>query len=335
MKKLIITLFFLFILGSCSTENPVIVYTNVNQEINHWLVEYAESEGFDVNIISFGGYDMYHRLLAEKDKPYADVYYGLNIADSTVLEQKEMLISFDPDWKNELVLESDSSYFYPLITQQILLYYNSNMVNPPTTYSDLTKPIYDHQYTIKRFGGYTPRYFIGQILLPYRDPQGELNISKDGWNKLETIITNCVYADTIDSSFQDVLDNKIPIAITNSAVLANYQLEHPINDIEIVNNNNEVLYTYENVGILKNNKNTTNSIEFVEWLGSEKVQLEYAREFGLYTNNIKAREQLPKQLMDFYQNLPEPFNYDRIFYNENIESWVRKLDTEFQKKLRH
>jgi iron(III) transport system substrate-binding protein len=334
MKKFII-LFFLFILGSCSTEKPVIVYTNVNQEINHWLVNYAESEGFDVNIISFGGYDMYHRLLAEKNNPYADVYYGLNIADSTELEKKNMLVSFDPKWKKQLVFKSDSSYFYPLINQQILLYYNKNMLNPPTTYSDLTNPIYDHQYSIKRFGGYTPRYFIGQILLPYRDTQGELNISKDGWDELELIINNCVYAETIDTSFQDVLDNKIPIAITNSSVLANYQIENPINDIEIVNNNNEVLYTYENIGILKYNNNITNSMKFVEWLGSEKVQLEYAREFGLYTNNSKAREQLPEKLLNFYQKLPEPFNYDRLFYNENIDLWVRKLDTEFQEKLRH
>ena len=335
MKKILILIIILLFLGGCEQDNQIIIYTNSNQTRTSWYTEYAKEEGFNVKIITLGGYDMYHRLLAEKNEPYADVFFGVNIPDAKEMEELGMLEKFTPDWKDDLVYKVNSDYFYPLVTDAILLYYNKSIENPPETYSDLTNPIYDHKYTIKRFGGYTSRLFIGQILLDYVDESGELNINEEGWTELEQIINNCVYAKTFDTSLEDVIDNTIPMAITNAATLAAYQLNNPESNIGIVSNNNEVLYTYSNVGILKNNNNTEASIEFVKWLGSEKVQLEYAKEFGLYTNNGKAREQLPEELLEFYEQLPEPFEYDTQFYNDNIDSWIKKLDIDFVEKLRY
>ena len=127
--------------GQAPKDKKLVVYTNsVSEGRGDWLKQKAAEAGFKIEIVEAGGGDLLNRLVAEKNKPLADVVYGLNQMNFETLKTNDLLVPFEPTWKNEIPAGSSEkeNFYHPLVEQRIIMIYNQDVYTKETAPKDWT-----------------------------------------------------------------------------------------------------------------------------------------------------------------------------------------------------
>jgi iron(III) transport system substrate-binding protein len=354
MKKawlLIVALVFSTILAACggNTESTdgaseekapedkkLVVYSNsVSDGRGDWLTQKAAEAGFKLEIVEAGGGDLLNRLVAEKNKPLADVVFGLNQMNFETLQTNDLLVPYEPAWMNEIPKGSSDAenYYQPLVEQRIMMIYNKDVYTEETAPKDWTDLIEKEEYKGKYhvpgdLGGGTNRSVVYGMLMRQLDPNGDLGISEEGWKQIETFFDNGYKTPEGENDKANLASGKVPISFTFSSGLPGYEEEFGF-EAGIVSPEIGVPTTVEQVGIINKGKDQDTAVaqEFIDWFGSAEVQGAWAEEFGSLPVNTKALEKASDKMKQIAE-ITTIQEMDYTFIAEHIDDWVEKIELE-------
>lgn len=336
MKKKIFLALLLTLTLACGKKdnNSIVVYTNSGTNGRaEYLEELAKENGFKVNVVSIGGADLGNRLIAEKNKPIADVIFGLNPIEYEKLKENNVLSKYTPKWAEEIPegLSDKEGYYNAVTITPLIAVYNPNIIKGdmvPKDWTDLAlNPNYKDKYTILSLGGGTSKIVLASIISRYKDTNGTLNISDEGWKVTERYLKNGHIEDAGEDWFGNLMNGKRPITmIWGSGALERSKA----NNIEVGVMRPEigVPFVVEQLALVRGNENSENNKKFINWLGSPEVQEKWAEKFGTAPAHPKALENSPKDTRELVESLKIQ-NLDWTFITDNIDSWVEKVQLEY------
>lgn len=336
MKKKIFLALLLTLTLACGKkdDNSIVVYTNSGTNGRaEYLKELAKENGFDINVVSIGGADLGNRLVAEKNKPIADVIFGLNPIEYEKLKKNNILSKYTPKWAEEIPegLSDKEGYYNAVTITPLLAVYNPNIIKDDMIPKDWTElalnPKYKDQYTILSLVGGTSKIVLASIISRYKDSNGTLNISKEGWEITEKYLKNGHIEDGGEDWFGNLVNGKRPITmIWGSGALERSKA----NNIEVGVMRPEigVPFVVEQLALVRGNESSEINKKFIDWLGSPEVQEKWAEKFGTAPAHPKALENAPKDTRELVESLKIQ-NLDWTFITDNIDSWVEKVQLEY------
>jgi len=315
----------------------LIVYTNANSDgRGEWLIEKAKSAGFTIELVGAGGADLTNRLIAEKNNPIADVVFGLNNMLYENLKKENVLIQYVPKWAGEIEagLNDPEGYYHGLVKQAILLGYNPVVFTAETAPKDWTDLYKNDAFKGKYeaptlLGQNTPRLVVAGILTRFQDPNGELGISKEGWDEIKQLFDNGVRAVEGEDFYANLASGKTPLGALVSGTLSKKEEQYKVK-AGTVSPEIGVPMVVEHVAIINGTKKQATAERFVEWMGTAEVQGEFASQFNSMPANTVAGEQANESVKQLYSTLKaQPFDWS--FVANNIEQWAEKIELQIMK----
>lgn len=312
---------------------PLIVYSNgASDGRGDWIKEKAAEYGFDIEFVAAGGGEIQSRLIAEKESPICDVIYGLQAANFEALKSEGLLVQYEPAWVNEIdeALRDADGYYYCVDKQAILLVYDKNQVSDeeaPKQWSDLwTNEAYSGTYEFaSSLTGATPRNLIGSILYHYADPEGDLNISEEGWAQIEAYYANGVpsepdvdvYAQISDPDSEVLYGTMWSGGVQTRDEQYGVETGYAVPEIGLP-------FVSSGLAIVEGSDNVEEAKLFIDWLGSAEIYGAFAEAFPTIPANNYATDNLDEFNKTLSEIPVEPVDW--AFIGENIDSWVEKIE---------
>ena len=308
----------------------IVIYTNNGSEgRDEWLINRAAEEGFNVQVVSLGASAVTERMIAEKNNPLCDVVFGLNNIEYEKLKANDLLETWKPDWTDgvdESLIDSDG-YYYPVTTTPLLLIGNVDYEDMPSDWTDLTDEKYSGLYQLHGLNGGTGKTVYASIISRYQDPEGELGISDEGWESAASFLGNAHNIAEGEDSIGEVIDGTYPMDEHWASGVLTEQKERDYK-FQVMTPEVGEPYVVESVAIAKGTKNYDLCVEFLNWLGSSDIQLEWSNNFGTIPCQKDALANVSDDLAELMEMLT-PQDLDWGFIAENIDAWVEKAELEF------
>lgn len=313
----------------------LVIYTNANSDgRGEWLEEKAKEQGFDITLVTGGGADIASRLIAEKNNPNADLVYGLNSLFYEQLKSEEVLTEFVPKWASENPKEMNdaSGYYHGIVTQALLLAYNEEKIataDAPKSYIDLIEnDSFKGKYEAPiKLDQATPRIILASILVQYKDKDGELGISDDGWKAVEKFLKNGERVPEGEDFYALFASGDIPIGTLVSGTLQAKEDQYGVPAQIVSPKGIGSPSVIESVALVNGSKKEDKAKEFIEWFGSAEVQGEFSEKFNAMPTNEKAGDKVPEDVKKLFDQI-EIQDLDWTFISENIDQWMEKLELE-------
>ncbi|MDF2672918.1 MAG: transporter substrate-binding protein [Clostridiales bacterium] len=315
----------------------LVVYTNSNSDgRGDWWIAKAKEAGFDIEIVGAGGAALANRLIAEKNNPVGDVVFGLNSMLYETVKKQNVLQKYVPAWASEIEagLNDKEGYYHALVRQAILLSYNTGVYNEQTAPKDWTdlwkKPEYKGLYeTPTLLAQVTPRIVVAGILTRYKDANGDLGISKEGWDEIKKFYNNGTAAVDGQDFFANMASKKTPIGTAVSGVLKAKEGQYNIK-VGIAKPEVGVPMIVEQVAILNGTKKLDTAKRFVDWFGSAEIQGQFAEKFNAMPANTKSIAKASAAVKELYASIKVQ-NIDWGFVATNIDKWAEKIELQILK----
>lgn len=316
-------------------DKSLVIYTNSGSDGRaEWLTQKAAEKGFKLNVVTLGAGDLTNRLVAEKNNQIADVVIGLNAVEYEKLKKQDMLMKFKPSWAKDvdMTLGDKEGYYYPTVTQPLILAYNKKYYNDqtvPTDWTDLIKSEYKNKYTILDLGGGTSKTILASILVRYKDPNGQYGISQEGWDVAKKYLQNGHIEKTGEDSYAAVMNGQRPLIMAFGSGLLQHEKQLGTN-LGIMAPKIGVPFVVEQVAIFNKSKKTDVAKEFVDWFGSAEVQAEWSQKFGTVPVQPDALAKAAPEVKELMANV-KPQQIDWKFVADNMDKWMEKVQLEFLK----
>lgn len=321
--------------GEVDRSQELIIYTNANSDgRGEWLEEAAQEEGFNITIVGGGGADITNRLISESTNPIADVVYGLNSMFYEQLKENEVLQEYVPSWSDEVLdgINDPEGYYHGLVQQALLLSYNPNVFDEttaPQSYLDLVENekfhgLYEAPSQLEQA---TPRLILSSILVQFQDPDGELGISQEGWDTVESFLANGEIIPAGEEYISYYASEEVPIGTLVSGTLQSLEDQYEV-EVEFVSPEGVGSPSIvEHIAIIEGTDNAELAQEFLDWMGSSEVQGRFAAEFNAMPANEVAAEQTTEYVTDLYSEITIQ-ELDWGFISEYIDQWMEKIELE-------
>ncbi|WP_445491815.1 extracellular solute-binding protein [Niallia sp. 03133] len=319
---------------SASSDETLVVYTNSNGDgRGEWVVEEAAKAGIKIKIVGAGGGDVTNRLISEKANPVADVVFGLNHMFYEQLQTEDVLIPYAPVWSDEIEkgINDSDDYYHGLVKQALVLSYNPKKVkeaDAPKSYLDLANnKKYEGIYQARDdLGTATAKVIVASILSQFKDPNGELGVSDEGWETIDRYFKNGVQIPEGEDYYSLFASGDAPIGTIISGELAAKTKQYGT-EPAFIQPEAGTPQVVESIGIVKGTKREELAKKFVDWFGSAEVQGAFAAKFNAMPANVKAQEQVTDFQKQIFADIV-PQDIDWSFVTENIDAWVEKLELE-------
>ncbi len=328
MKKKIILLASLLTAASlCSCSNggevtgedglvyakSIIVYTNQTSGGRGAQLEAMiakENFPFSVTLVELAGQNLKNRLINEKNNPFADVVLGGSTAEYIELKKEQVITPYAPSWKvniDEEYYESEN-YYTAWAVEPLYLCYNtkyftndpakvtSSVSLAPTGWEDLAKN-FKGKYNVFKPSSTSGSIIYSSILCKYKDDNGTLGISQEGWNFLGEVINNGILDNGLWQA--NLAGNKAPIAMSWAGAVLEVEDAYDV-DLEVVVPDEGVPATISQVALsnVKDQKRLNAAKKFIDWWGDAKTQIEWAKISCQAPLNKSAIDQVDQKVRD-------------------------------------
>lgn len=317
-----------------TADETLIVYTNSNSDgRGEWLTEQAAEAGFDIEIVGLGGADLTNRVIAEKNNPVGDVVFGLNNMFFEQLKNEDAIVAYEPSWSGEVPAEAgdptDGAY-WPLVEQAIVTVYDQNTVGEvPGTLEELwTDPAYEGRFEVNpALGQATPQLVLAGIVTRHLDPAGELGVSDEGWELVESYYANGSPAVEGTDLYARLTRGEVDFGVLPSSGIAARDEEYGT-DTGLIVPSYGVPYVTEQIAVINGTARQERAEEFIDWFGSAEVQGAFAEEFNAMPVNEGAIEQANPEVVGLLEEIPRQ-EIDFTFVGQNLGGWVEKVTLEY------
>ena len=290
--------------GDSKKGASLVVYSNsLTDGRGEWLKEKAKEKGFELEFVSAGGGEITNRIITEKNNPVADIVFGPNQVDFNNMKKADALEKYVPSWAGEVTegLNDTEGFYHAIVKQAILLVYGLNQYdanNAPKDWLDLPANFKGKYEVPSELGGGTTRVVLSGILTRYRDPNGDLGISEEGWKKVEEYLKNGVPSVKGEDLFSKIADKRLGMGQIWSSGIAGREEQYNVK-VGLVQPEVGVPFVIEGFGIVKGTKNLEKAKEFVEWFGSAEVQSEWSKKFTSMPASTKALSMADPKVIEF------------------------------------
>lgn len=325
--------------GSGSAGNSgqtLIVYTNSNSDGRaEWLTSQAAAAGFNIQIVGQGGGDTTNKLIAEKNNPVADVVFGLNNMYFETLEAADVLTDYTPSWSDEVdpaLGDADASKSYwPVVQQGILLACNSAAAQLPAAWPDMWNDAQFHgRYQSETsLGGATTQLTFAGILSRYRDANGTLGISDDGWAQIQGYFDYGSPAEQGVDMYVRMASGAIECGQMWSSGVPKFEQTYNITTA-VVKPSYGVPYAIEQVALVAGSSKEAEAKAFIDWFGGADLQSAWSAQFDSMPANEGAIAKADPAIVTFHEDLPRQ-DIDWDFVRQNMPQWVEKIELEYMK----
>lgn len=311
------------------SDRTLIVYSNaVSDGRGDYIQEAATEAGFDIEFVDLGGTELLNRIVAEKDAPIADIVFGLNDMNFEILRSEDILEAYTPEWIDEIaddVQVTEDNLYNPITLARVFPIYNADIIDAadaPTSYEDLhQKSEYHQKYRVQgSLNGATDTAAMYTQLVEFRDENGEMGVSEEGWDNLAAYFDNGYQTPEGEDWVQNLVNGDVPIAYTWMANVLNIEDEYGIN-IGIIDPEYGIVQTVEQVGIVDDGEDNTLEQEFVDWFGSYEVMHGFAEQHNQMPAHEEARQGATDRLLEVMdQTTPQDIDFNWIL--ENLDQWI-------------
>lgn len=313
-----------------SGEKKLVVYSNTDEAGAKAMEEVGKEIGIEVTVVRLnGGGEVTDRIMAEKNNPTADIVYGINHIGFARLKAADCLQQFTPAW-DELVesgLKDPDGYYYGVGISAVLLAYNPEAAgsNAPADWTDLwTKPEWEGKYFVNpSTSGGTTQLVLSGILTRYRDDNGELGISQEGWDAVAAYYQKAYIQQEGDDFFAMLTKGDVWAGQNYSKGVLKAEEDYNA-EIAWATPDVGVPFAVEMVGIVNGTKNYDTAKEFLDYYGSAEVMEKVS---STYPANADARGQVAPDLKALTDSVKVQ-NIDYDFVAENLDSWLEKIELE-------
>ncbi|MCR2812675.1 extracellular solute-binding protein [Microbacterium sp. zg.Y1090] len=320
--------------GAGASDATLIVYTNSNSDgRGEWLQAQAEEAGFDIEIVGLGGADLTNRIIAEKNNPVGDVVFGLNNMFFEQLKAEEAIAAYEPSWSGEVPADAgdpaDGAY-WPLVQQAIVTVYDENSVSDaPADIEELaTDEAYQGRYEVNpALGQATPQLVLAGILSRHLDEDGDLGVSDEGWEIVESYYGNGSPVVEGTDLYARITRDEVDFGVLPSSGIAARDEEYGTSTGLVVPEYG-VPYVTEQIAVINGSANEQRAQEFIDWFGSAEVQGAFAAEFNAMPVNEGAVEQANPDVVAQLAEIPRQ-DIDFGFVSEHLGDWVEKVTLEY------
>lgn len=319
------------------TGEKLTIYSNsVSDGRGDWLTERAAQDGFDIQYVDLAPAEMITRLNAEQYAPIADVAFGMYTSVWESLKKQELITAYKPVWADEVSegLNDSEDYYHAIVKQAILLAYDKNQLgesDAPADWTDLwTKDEYKGKYewTSNGLGGATVRHVLTGILSRYRDDNGKLGISEEGWEQIAAYYQNGVPSEEGVDLYAHIADQDNPVIfgqIWSSGIEARDE-QYGV-DTGYVVPECGIPYLVESVGIVRGSEKQEEAERFVDWFGSAQIQGEWSQEFSTLPANTNAVE-MANEFNQKIADLPAQ-EIDWSFVTDYLDEWCEEIELNY------
>lgn len=315
---------------SSASDETICIYTNnASDGRAEWFTEKAAEAGYDILVVDVGASDATNRVLAERNNPLCDVLFGLNNIEYEKLKAADCLEKWEPDWVETVdqnLIDKDG-YYYPVSTTPLLLIGNADYADMPSDWTDLIQDKYKGLYQLHGLGGGTGKTVYASIVSRYKDPEGELGISEEGWEIAKAFIGNAHDIAEGADAIGDVIDGTYPMDEHWASGVLTEQKNRGYK-FQIMTPEVGEPFVVESLAIVKGTDKYDLCVEFCNWLGGSEMQLEWSNNFGTIPCQQEALENVSDDIKELVAVL-KPQELDWAFIAENVDAWVEKAELEF------
>ncbi|MCU1405047.1 MAG: ABC-type Fe3+ transport system, periplasmic component [Glaciihabitans sp.] len=317
--------------------STLVVYTNSNSDgRGEWWTEEAQAAGFDIQIVGAGGGDVVNKLVAEKNRPVADVVFGLNNMYFSQLNAEGLVSDYTPSWSDEVDetlgdTEGEAAY-WPLVQQASVLIYDEaaySAADAPTSWTELATD-FSGAYEVPNqsgLGGATTQLILAGILSEFKDDDGDLGISDEGWETVAELFANGIPSETDVPLLQRMSDGTVTAGQMYSSGILGFEEQFGV-QVAIVAPSEGVPFAIEQVGVVAGTSKAAEAEKFIDWMGSGEVQGEFAAQFDAApVNEIAVQHANPEALALVTEVKPQDVDY--AWASENMGDWVEKITLEY------
>ena len=341
MKKFWIGMAALVMLALCGAapaadrSQQLVVYSNsVSEGRGDWLKEKAAEAGFNLAIVDLGGSALTERLIAEKNNPMCDVFFGLNGISYVRLTRHDLMIPYVPSWasKVDTSLGSPDGLYHPIVLQPLVLIYSTDVYDSASAPKDWVQlgeeARFKGKHTILNFGGSTCQTILASILHRYRDDAGEYGVSKEGWEAVRKYVETGHVAAQQEDFFGNVVKGTIPVSqLWGSGLLQRYE-ELGVTNVDYAAPEVGSPFIVEQIAICKGTKKIELAKEFIDWFGDAPLQAAWAERFGTVPAHPEARASTSERAQEMLRRLkPQPLDW--AFIADHVEHWMEKIQLEY------
>lgn len=313
-----------------SGEKKLVIYSNTDEAGAKAMEEVGKEIGIEVTVVRLnGGGEVTDRIMAEKNNPTADIVYGINHIGFARLKAADCLQQFTPVWDDlvESGLKDPDGYYYGVGISAVLLAYNPEAAgsNAPADWTDLwTKPEWEGKYFVNpSTSGGTTQLVLSGILTRYRDDNGELGISQEGWDAVAAYYQKAYIQQEGDDFFAMLTKGDVWAGQNYSKGVLKAEEDYNA-EIAWAAPEVGVPFAVEMVGIVNGTKNYDTAKEFLDYYGSAEVMEKVST---TYPANADARGKVAPDLKALTDSVKVQ-NIDYDFVAENLDSWLEKIELE-------
>lgn len=308
-------------------EDKLVIYSTHPEDMLAVVADgFTEKTGVEVEFINLKG-ELADRVRAEKENPQADIMYGGASSLFITMAEEDVFESVKPSWTEDLDPEfrdADGRWFGVMKTPVVMFYNNEALSEEeaPKSWADLADPKYKDKIVSRDYVSSSQRATI-VALLDYYSNNTSFEEGVEYLKKLDQNTKN--YYGSGSLHFQAVGKNEAPVS---------YGVLSAITDN--VNNNNMPLTMVEAeegaivltdaVAAIKNAPHPNAAAAFIEYAGSEEVQVKLANEF----DRMPTLPEAVKQGAEWMQTPIKAMDIDWGNVAKNELEWLNLWDTEIR-----
>lgn len=308
-------------------EDKLVIYSTHPEDMLEVIVDgFTEKTGIEVDFINLKG-ELADRVRAEKDNPQADIMYGGSSSLYITMSEDGIFENVETTWFDELdddFKDADGRWFGVMKTP-VTLFYNSDAISEeeaPKSWADLADPKYKDKVISRDYVSSSQRAAIVALL----DYYSSKSSFEDGVEYLKKLDQNTKsYYGSGSLHFQAVGKNEAPISYgVLSAIIDNVNK----NDmpLEVIDAEEGSVIITDAIAAIKNAPHPNAAKAFIEYAGSEEMQVKLANEF----NRMPTLESAVAQGPEWMQIPLKSMKVDWKNVAENELDWLNLWDTEIR-----
>lgn len=307
-------------------EDKLVVYATHPEPMLKRVAEvFTEKTGVPVEYNSLQG-DLTDRMREEKDIAKADVMYGGSSTLYIAMSNENLLESYVPTWAKDLHRDfvDSKGYWYGVMKTPIVIFYHEDLLGDtpiPTSWKDLARPEYQGLIISRDSNSSSQEATIISLLSYYERTQSlDEGIS---WLKQLDANTKNYYSDN-ESHFKAFAAKEAPIGygVLSAVIESKIKDQTPFST---VNPKEGSIVLTDCIALVKDAPHPNAAKAFIEFAGSEEVQIMLANEFDRMPTLDKARIEGPAWMHQEIEAMPLDWSYIAKHENEWSKMWEEQI----------
>ena len=308
-------------------EDKLVIYSTHGEDMLEVVAAgFTEKTGVEVEFINLKG-ELADRVRAEKDSPQADIMYGGASSLYITMSEEGIFESINPSWSSSLNpdFKDAENRWFGVMQTPVAIFYNSDVIaeaDAPTSWADLADEKYKDKIVSRDYVSSSQRAVIVG-LLDYYSKNASFEEGVEYLKRLDSNTKN--YYGSGSLHFQAVGKNEAPISYgVLSSIIDN--INNNAMPLKIVDAKEGSIVITDAIAAIKNAPHPNAAKAFVEYAGSEEVQVKLANEFDRMPTLDSAITQGP----EWMQTPLKSMKIDWKNVAENELDWLNKWDTEIR-----